>query len=109
MYVNFAIPWGTTNINLDTWNALSPELQKAVKEAGAETTEMSWKRMETILIEKNNKDMRAAGVTVIENPPQEFLDFLQKAGKPALDELLVKLGPNGPAMLDDFRRRIGQK
>ena len=109
IYVNFAIPWGTTNINLDTWNALSPELQKAVKEAGEETTEMSWTRMETILIEKNNKDMRAAGVTVIENPPQKFLDFLQNAGKPALDQLLAKLGPDGPAMLDDFRQRIGQK
>lgn len=69
---------------------------------------MSWKRMETILIEKNNKDMRAAGVTVIESPPQEFLDFLQNAGKPALDQLLEKLGPDGPAMLDDFRQRIGQ-
>jgi TRAP-type C4-dicarboxylate transport system substrate-binding protein len=109
IYVNFAIPWGTTNINFDTWNALSPELQKAVKEAGDETTAMSWKRMETILIEKNNADMRSAGVTVIEDPPKAFLDFLQEAGKPALDELLEKLGPDGPAMLDDFYRRIGKK
>jgi TRAP-type C4-dicarboxylate transport system substrate-binding protein len=108
IYVTFAIPWGTTNINLDVWNALTPALQKAVKEAGDETRKMSWDRMVATLIPKNNREMRAAGMTIIEDPPQALLDFLQEAGKPARDELLQKLGADGKAIMADYNRRVGK-
>lgn len=40
--INYSFPLNMLTINLDTWNALSPEQQKAMLQAAAETEEAQW-------------------------------------------------------------------
>ena len=105
MTVNFAAGVGEATINLDTWNALSPELQKAVKEAGEETTKFAFERMER-LVNETYRDMRAAGMTVIEEFSDEFINHLTAAGKPVIDSWLERMGADGEAILAEYQRRV---
>ncbi len=108
MAINYAAGVGELTVNRDAWNALSPELQKAVEEAGNETTTFAFDRMEE-LVGQTYTDMRSAGMTVIEDIPEEYLDHLRRAGAPVLQEWLDRMGPDGQAVLDEFNRRVGRK
>ena len=105
MTVNFAAGVTEGTINMDTWNDLSPELQQAVKEAGEETTKFAFERMER-LVNETYRDMRAAGMTVIEEFSDEFISHLSNAGKPVIDNWLERMGPDGQTILTEFHRRV---
>lgn len=107
MAINYAAGVGELTVNLDAWNALSPELQKAVDEAGMETTTFAFDRMEK-LVAQTYSDMRASGMTVLEDIPEEYLDHLRRAGAPVLEDWLERAGPDGQAVLDEFYRRVGR-
>ena len=105
MTVNFAAGVGEATINLDTWNSLSPELQQAVQEAGDETTRFAFARMER-LVNETYGEMRAAGMTVIEEFSDEFIDHLKAAGRPVVDSWLERMGADGEAILAEYQRRV---
>ena len=107
MAINYAAGVGELTVNLDAWDALSPKLQKAVEEASNETTTFAFDRMEQ-LVDQTYADMRVAGMTVVEDIPEEYLDHLRRAGAPVLQEWLDKMGPDGQAILDEFYRRVGR-
>lgn len=106
--INFAIPWNTITINNEIFESLSPEHQQAVLEAGRETNEMSWSRMETTLLGDSRKKMRDSGVTVIEQPPQEFLDALQEAGRPIWGEWVAEMGAPGEEIISTYQSLVEQ-
>ena len=105
MTVNFAAGITEGTINLDTWNDLDPELQEAVKEAGEETTTFAFERMER-LVNETYRDMRASGMTVIEEFSDEFISHLSNAGRPVIDNWLERMGPDGQKILDEYKKRV---
>ena len=86
------------HMNADAFNSLPAELQKAVLEAADQANENAWKAAYG-RVQQNYKDMRAHGMTVVTDVPASFMDELAKAGQPAVDEWLEKMGPEGQKIL----------
>lgn len=104
--INYASPLSIVHINKDAWDALTPEQQAAVREAAAETEAMIWERAVSREAE-NYAAMRAAGVTVVDNMPPEFLQALSAAGAQATAEWEAKAGEAGSKILADYRAKRG--
>lgn len=102
--INFSASFGEATLNKDVFNKLPKNLQQALIDTGRETTKRAYDRMES-LVGDSYKEMRAAGVTVIDNPPKPFMDHLHKAGAVVRAEWLKKMGPDGQALLDNFNKR----
>ena len=58
------------------------------------------------LVNETYRDMRAAGMTVIEEFSDEFIDHLRAAGKPVVDSWLDRMGADGEAILAEYQRRV---
>lgn len=103
--VNAVIGIADATINLDVFDALSPELQEAVIAAGEETTDFAFNRMEGLVAETYDK-MRAAGMTVVEVPAPELMEHLKAAGAPVIEDWLARTGDDGAEILDQYRSRL---
>lgn len=102
--VNYATPLNMIHMNLDTWNALSPELQQIIREAGAEVTEKAF----SVLDERrqaNYETMRKNNMTVTTTVNPALTTLLQNAAKTATDRWLKRMGPDGEKILAEFRKR----
>lgn len=102
--VNYATPVNMIHMNLDSWNALSPDLQKIVKEAGAEVTEKAF----SVLDERrqaNYVKMRDNKMTVTTTVDPELTALLEASSKTATDRWLKRMGPDGENILKEFRER----
>lgn len=103
--VNAFIGIADATINLDTLNSLTPEQRAAVIEAGEETTQFAFDRMEA-LVSETYDNMREAGMTVVENPPAELMAHLQHAGSPVVEAWLEQTGATGESILHVYRARL---
>lgn len=103
--INYSAPLNMIHINAKVFKSLSPELQKAVKEAAAETDKHAWEALKG-RVQQNYADMKARKMTIITDVAPAFLDELEVAGKPAIDEWLDKMGPDGKEILAQFRKLI---
>jgi TRAP-type C4-dicarboxylate transport system substrate-binding protein len=81
--VNYAAPLSFTSISLEAWGRLSDADRAAFEEAARETYERQWTALDARLAQ-NYTRMRENGVTIDENPPDELLDTLRRAGRGAL-------------------------
>jgi len=105
--INYAMPLNMVHINLDVFNGLSPELQKAVLDAAAETSAHNWKGVDA-RNQSNYATMRENGMTVVTGVSPEYLKALNAAGQRALDEWLVKTGDKGRAIIAEYKKRTGK-
>jgi TRAP-type transport system periplasmic protein len=103
--VNAVIGIAEATINRDELDGLSPELRQAVIEAGEETTDYAFTRMVALVGETYDR-MRAAGMTVVEEPPAELVEHLREAGRPVVEDWLVKTGNRGEAVMAAYREAL---
>ena len=52
--------------------------------------------------------MRANGVTIVEDVPQEYLLHLNKSGQVAVADWLDAAGESGAALMAEFNSRVGR-
>lgn len=105
--VNYAMPLNMVHINLDAFNDLSPELQKAVLDAAAATSERNWKGLDERR-RGNYATMKQNGMTVVTGVQSAYLQALSDAGDKAVTEWLAKTGDKGRKILADYRSRAGK-
>ncbi len=91
--LGFTMGMNTIHMNLDVFNSLSPELQKAVLDAAKEAEDAAWARTYA-RIEANIGAMEKNGVTVVDvaDVPQDVIDHLRTAGEPLMDEWVREIG-----------------
>ena len=98
--INWAIPISAITINKSVWDSLPEDLQKAVLEAGAETTQRTFARL-TTQVAKNYEDMRAKNVNVIETPDPDLRAKLVEAAAPFIAAWREKVGDRA-VILDKY-------
>ena len=91
-------------MNLDTWKALSPDLQEAVLAAAAATSERQWAEIVN-RVSTNYERMRGKGIAIVTDLSPEYQAALRAAGQVAVDDWLGKMGPTGKDILDRYRQR----
>lgn len=89
-------------MNMDTWNDLSPTLQKAVISAASETEEYVWSNTTTV-VKDNYVIAHKRGMTIVEEVPTAFREELKKSAQPVIDEWVKKMGPTGEELLSQYR------
>lgn len=100
--VNYAMPLSVATIGLATWDALPPDLQRAVTEAAAETETRQWQAMQG-RVAANYQRIRANGVTIAETIDPALATRLRQAGAMAVDAWVSRLGGDGAAILARYR------
>ncbi|MBA3519300.1 MAG: TRAP transporter substrate-binding protein [Rhizobiales bacterium] len=103
--INWAIPISAVTINKEVWDALPEDLQKAVLEAGTETTRRTFERLGT-QVAKNYEDMRAKKVNVIVEPAEDLVTKLNESAEPVIADWRTKAGA-GAAVLDQYLAKSG--
>ncbi len=105
--INYAMPLNMVHINLDSFNGLSPALQKAVLEAAEEVSARNWKALDGRR-QGNYKSMKANGVTVVTGVPSAYLKALSDAGQAALDRWASKTGETAQSIIAEYRKKAGK-
>nr|WP_321524110.1 TRAP transporter substrate-binding protein [uncultured Cohaesibacter sp.] len=102
--VNYAATLQGIHVNLDAFNALTPEEQKAVKAAAKEAEDFGW----SLLKEGMTKDfatLRENGVTVTETVPPEFSQALSEAAQPFINKWIEATGERATRILDAYNSK----
>lgn len=102
--VNYALPISFATVGSAAYEALPADLRQVVDEGAAATERRQWSAIATRL-DENYARMRANGVTIHANLPQDLTQRLAAAGKVAVEEWRAKAGPEGAAILDAFAKR----
>jgi TRAP-type C4-dicarboxylate transport system substrate-binding protein len=100
--INYAMPLSFATIGLGTWDALPPDLQRAVTEAAAETEMRQWQAMQG-RVAANYQRMRANGVSIAASIDPALAARLRQAGAMAVDSWASRLGGDGAAILARYR------
>lgn len=103
--LNYDSTINLVTMNMDTWNGLSPELQKAVMDAAAATESHVWANI-TNVIQGTYAEARKRGLKVVEDVPAEFREELKKAAAPVVAEWAKKMGPKGQDLLTKYRAAV---
>jgi TRAP-type transport system periplasmic protein len=103
--INYSSPLNMVHMNAGVYNQLPDDLKKAVKEAAAKANDHAWQAA-IDRVQQNYKDMKAHNMTLVTDVPGSLLDKLAEAGKPAVDEWLEKMGPDGEKILKEYRAKI---
>lgn len=104
--VNYSSGLQGVHVNLDAWNSLTPEQKTEVLAAATEAEAFGWK-MAADSIAKDYATMREHKMTVIEQVPAAFTDFLNDAAKPVVEDWARKIGPRAAAILTAYRAQKG--
>lgn len=99
--VNYSMSLNMVHMNKDVFDALSPEEQKIIRDAAEKASTHAWAALES-RVAQNYVDMKANGMTVVEDVPEELLVHLRKSGEPVYAEWLAQVGPVGQEILDEF-------
>ena len=101
----YSVAINMTHMNLDAFNALTPEQQKAVIEAAAETQDANWKRI-TERVQSNAKILKENGVTVV-SAPAPLVKDLRKAADAVLEKWKQDMGADGETILSEYTKKVG--
>lgn len=101
------IPLNVMHLNAARFNALPPDLQKAVLDAAKTASDFAWKAARERSAQ-NLRDMSANGVNLI-LPSAELHDALVEVGGRALSEWQMKVGPNGQTVIDAYRLNLNRR
>jgi len=89
--VNYAMPLQFVHMNRDVYEELTDEQKAAVAKAAKEAEDFGWNLL-TNRVQENYAQMKEHGMTIIEDVPADYLEALQKAGVPALEDWKSKFG-----------------
>ncbi len=105
--ITYAVPLSFTTLNLETWNHLPADLQRAVSEAAAATEERQWRTVRTRL-DENYARMRANGVTITTTISPALRQAFTEAARNAVAAWQTSAGPAGQDILARYRRMTGR-
>lgn len=105
--LNYDSTINLVTMNLDVWNSLSPEMQKAVAEAAQEAEVHVWSNT-TNVVQENYAVARERGMTVVEEVPANFRSELKQAASAVVAEWMEKMGPQGEELLDQYRAALAK-
>jgi len=100
--INYAMPLSFATIGRATWDALPPDLQRAVREAAGETETRQWQAMQG-RVAANYQRMRANGVAIADSIDPALAARLRRAGTMAVEAWASRLGGEGTAILARYR------
>lgn len=106
--LNYDSTINLVTMNMDAWNDLSPEMQKAVSEAAAENEQHVWANTNNV-VRETYAVARERGLTVVEDVPASFRNELKKAAQPVVAEWVTKMGPKGEELLAKYRAAVAKK
>lgn len=105
--VNYASPLQVLHMNRDTYESLSDEQKDMVEKASAAGEAYGWwvlpRRQQ-----ENYAKMRDEGMTVIEDVSDEYLNSLNEAAEPAIEEWRSKMDGRADEILEAYQERIEQ-
>lgn len=104
--VNYSMALNMTHINMDVFNSLTDEQRKIVLDAARAAEEASWAEL-SHRVAANFEAMRANGVTITEEVPEEFRQALIEAGRQVYDDWLARTGEQGQDILDTYFATLG--
>lgn len=93
-------------MNLDEFNKLSPELQEAIVQVGAEMDEIMYE-LSFAAGDEGLEEVQENGITVSE-PSEEFMQELRAATAELVEDWLKDAPPEAQEMLDEFFERVGR-
>ncbi|MFH1804202.1 MAG: TRAP transporter substrate-binding protein [Pseudomonadota bacterium] len=99
--INYAMPLTFVHMNMDAYNALPPELQEAVMQAGEEATEWRAKQISQNQAAKYD-ELRSHNMTVVEKIDDELVTKLSEAAQPVIDDWKAKAGDSAEEILAKF-------
>ncbi|TVM18489.1 ABC transporter substrate-binding protein [Oceanidesulfovibrio indonesiensis] len=99
---NYSYPLNMMTINLDYWNALTPEQQEAVLKAAAETEQEQWAASEQSVVD-STAALAENGMVVSEMTP-ELAESLKKIAGEMREEMKAQSGEDFNAVLDAFSK-----
>lgn len=94
-------------VNLKAYNALQPEVRKALDEVAAEWSLKMNKEIEEIEAEEKRTLKEKHGIEVYDAPPETVAEILPMVS-PYWDEWAQQNGPNAVAMLKEIRAAVGR-
>jgi TRAP-type C4-dicarboxylate transport system substrate-binding protein len=94
-------------MNMDRYNALSPAMQKAIRDGAKAADDWAWANTYN-RVEFNKKRMADGGGVLVDDVPEEVINHVKKAGEPLLGEWMKKMGPDADAIIAEFRKRMGE-
>ena len=104
-FLGYTMGINAVTMNLDAYEALPPELQRAVREAAAEAEEEAWQVVRE-RVAHNRKIMDEHGALFVDDVPQEVIDHLMHAGAPLIDEWKAEMGPDAEVIFAEFEKRM---
>ncbi|QJT07720.1 TRAP transporter substrate-binding protein [Oceanidesulfovibrio marinus] len=102
--LNYSYPLNMLTINMDYWNALSPEQQEAMEKAAAEVEDAQWNASKKS-VEDSIAALKENGMTINEMTP-ELAASLKKIAVEMRDEMKEDNGPDFKAVLDEFSEDV---
>jgi TRAP-type C4-dicarboxylate transport system substrate-binding protein len=100
--VNYAMPLSFATIGRAAWDALPPDLMRAVTEAAGETETRQWQAMRG-RVGANYARMRANGVAITAEIDPALAGRLRQVGGAAVEDWADRLGADGAAILARYR------
>ncbi|MCK0150839.1 TRAP transporter substrate-binding protein [Marivita sp. S6314] len=100
--VNYSTGLQATHINRDVWDGLTEAQRDQVLAAAVKAEAMGWD-LASNSIAKDFEKMRANGMTINEDVPQEFRAFLNETAKPVVDAWAEKIGDRAVSILTPYR------
>ncbi|MFC4352063.1 TRAP transporter substrate-binding protein [Fodinicurvata halophila] len=103
--VNYASPLQVMHMNRDTYESLSDEQKDMLDKASAAGEAYGWwvlpRRQQ-----ENYAKMRDQGMTVIEDVSDEYLNSLNEAAQPAIEEWRSEMDDRGEEILEAYEARL---
>lgn len=103
--ISYAMPLSMATINKDEFDKLSAADKKAVRDAASATQDRQWAGLKDRVAE-NYAEMRAKGMTIATDVPNEMKATFATAAEPIVKEWQDRLGTDGKAILDGYRAKI---
>jgi len=103
--IDYAVTMSVVTLNMDAWNALDDDLQRAVEAAASIVEARQWEILKT-RVAANYAAMRAANVTITTELTPEYRAALQKAGQGVVSDWARAMGPAGADILTAYRARL---
>lgn len=105
--VNYSMALNMTHMNRDLFESLTDEQRQIILDAAAKAEDAAWEELE-VRVAENFADMRANGVTIIEDVSPELIEGLRKAGDEVYADWLSKVGDKGQSILDEYNQKRAQ-
>lgn len=102
--INFAWALSMLTVNKDAFDKLSDKNKKAVREAAAEVEARRWGALDEN-VQSRYAEMRTKSVKVAPVVSADTKASMIKAAEPAVNDWIGKMGPDGKAILEEFRKR----